>query len=137
LQATYHDSLDMPELESIRSLDDVLASHRAGGRFVAERWQVGRVGGEPETTAVLLLSEIADRGAWEVAYLGLSPPARGRGLGRAVLAHALEMAAAANVPRLELAVDVRNHPATRLYRLAGFTPFDQRAVHLASLTRPT
>jgi mycothiol synthase len=136
LQATYHDSLDMPELEGIRSLDDILSSHRAGGRFVAERWQIGQVEDEPDATAVLLLSELPDRDAWEVAYLGLSHPARGRGLGRAVLAHALELAAA-HVPRLELAVDVRNHPATRLYRLADFIPFDQRAVHLASLDRPT
>jgi hypothetical protein len=44
--------------------------------------------------------------------------------------------AAPYVPRLELAVDVRNHPATRLYRMAGFIPFDQRAVHLASLAGP-
>jgi ribosomal protein S18 acetylase RimI-like enzyme len=135
LQATYHDSLDMPELEGIRSLDDILASHRAGGRFVAGRWQIGRLADEPESAAVLLLSEIPDRDAWEVAYLGLTPPARGRSLGRAVLAYALEQAAP-HVPRLELAVDVRNHPATWLYRLAGFTPFDQRAVHLASLNGP-
>jgi ribosomal protein S18 acetylase RimI-like enzyme len=132
LQATYHGSLDMPELEGIRSLDDVMASHRAGGRFVAERWQVGHVPGEPGAAVVLLLSAIPDREAWEVAYLGLTPSARGRGVGRAALAHALAMASP-HVPRLELAVDVRNQPATRLYRVAGFTPFDQRAVHLASL----
>jgi ribosomal protein S18 acetylase RimI-like enzyme len=83
LQATYQDSLDMPELEGIRSLDDILASHRAGGRFEAGRWQVGRLPDEPEAAAVLLLSEIPDHDAWEVAYLGLTPPARGRGLGRA------------------------------------------------------
>ncbi len=81
---------------------------------------------------MLLLSEIPDRDAWEVAYLGLTPPARGRGLGRAVLAHALDLAAA-HVPRLELAVDVRNHPANRLYQAARFLPFDRRSVHLASL----
>ena len=136
LEATYTCSLDMPELEGIRSLDDILASHRAGGRFVAERWQVGHLRDEPATAAVMLLSEIPDRDAWEVAYLGLTPSARGRGLGRAVLAHALELAAV-HVPRLELAVDVRNHPATRLYRIAGFTPFDQRTVHLASLGGPS
>jgi ribosomal protein S18 acetylase RimI-like enzyme len=135
LQATYEGSLDMPELEGIRSLDDILASHRAGGRFVAARWQVGRVPDEPATGAVLLVSEILDRDAWEIAYLGLTPAARGRGLGYAVLAHALEMAAP-YVPRIELAVDRRNHPATHLYRLAGFTSFDQRTVHLATLARP-
>src|SRR5262249_53322792 len=71
LQATYCGSLDMPELEGIRSLDDILASHRAGGRFVAGRWQVGHIRSEPASAAVLLLSEIPDRNAWEVAYLGL------------------------------------------------------------------
>jgi ribosomal protein S18 acetylase RimI-like enzyme len=135
LQETYCGSLDMPELEGIRSLDDILASHRAAGRFIPSRWQVGRVRSEPASAAVLLLSEIPDRDAWEVAYLGLTPPARGRGLGRAVLAHALAMAAEF-VPRLELAVDTRNCPATKLYRDTGFTPFDQRAVHLASLAEP-
>ena len=93
-------------------------SHRAGGRFVPGRWRLGRVRGEPEAGAVVLLSEIPDRDAWEVAYLGLTPAARGRGLGRAALAHALELAAP-HVPRLELAVDLRNTPANRLYQARG------------------
>jgi ribosomal protein S18 acetylase RimI-like enzyme len=130
LQMTYIDSLDMPELEGLRSLDDILASHRAGGRFVAERWQIGRVRGEPEAVAVLLLSAVPSHDAWEVAYLGLNPAARGRGLGRAVLSHAIDMARP-HVTRLELAVDDRNAPAHRLYRAAGLSSFDRRAVHLA------
>jgi mycothiol synthase len=136
LQATYIDSLDMPELEGIRSLDDIMASHRAGGRFDPSRWQLGRVPGEPEAGAVVLLSALPDRAAWEVAYLGLTPAARGCGLGRAALAHALELARP-HTPRLELAVDLRNEPAMRLYRAAGFSPFDRRAVHLASFPGPT
>ncbi len=47
LQQTYIRSLDMPELEGIRSLDDILASHRAAGRFVADRWRMGLVRGDP------------------------------------------------------------------------------------------
>ena len=121
----------MPELEGSRSLDDIMSGHRAGGRFVPERWRLGRLRGEPEAAAVLLLSEIPDRDAWEVAYLGLTPAARGRGLGLAALAHALDLARA-HVPRLELAVDVRNTPANHLYQAAGFVAFDRRAVHLAA-----
>ena len=132
LHETYRDSLDMPELEGLRSLDDILASHRAGGRFVADRWRVGHVRGEPEAAALLLLSEIPDRDAWEVAYLGLTPSARGRGLGRAVLAHANALARP-HAAWLELAVDMRNTPAHFLYSKGGFKPFDRRAVHLASL----
>ncbi len=131
LQATYEGSLDMPELEGVRALDDILASHRAGGRFVAERWRVGHVRDEPDAAAVVLLSDLPDRDAWEVAYLGLTPSARGRGLGRATMSHALDLARP-HTPRLELAVDLRNAPAHRLYDSCGLTPLDRRAVHLVT-----
>ena len=129
LQATYVGSLDMPELEGARALDDILESHRAAGRFVAERWQLGRIPGKPEAAAVLLMAEVPGRDVWEVIYLGLTPAARGRGLGRAVLEHALGLART-RVPWLELAVDLRNTPALRLYEATGFVARDRRAVHL-------
>ncbi len=99
---------------------------------MAERWQLGQIPGEPAAAAVLLLAEIPHRDVWEIIYLGLTPSARGRGLGRKALEHALELARP-NVPRLELAVDLRNIPATRLYQSAGFVVRDRRAVYLAIL----
>jgi mycothiol synthase len=135
LQATYAGSLDMPELEGTRSLDDILESHRAAGRFVAERWQLGRIPGKPEEASVLLMAEVPARDIWEVVYLGLTPAARGRGLGRDVLQHAIELARG-HVSRLELAVDCRNIPAARLYQSAGFIARDRRTVHLAILGEP-
>jgi ribosomal protein S18 acetylase RimI-like enzyme len=134
LQATYIGSLDMPELDGARGLDDIMESHRAAGRFDPGRWQLGHVPGRPEAASVLLLAEVPSRPAWEVVYLGLTPPARGHGLGRAVVGHALELARA-HVGRLELAVDCRNVPATRLYRSTGFVVRDRRAVHLAILSQ--
>lgn len=131
LHKTYQGSLDMPELEGLRSLDDVLHGHRSAGRFVPERWRVGRIRGEPDASALVLLSEMPDRDVWEIAYLGLIPAARGRGIGRAALAHAVELARP-HASRIELAVDLRNHPAHHLYLAAGFRPFDRRAVHIAS-----
>jgi ribosomal protein S18 acetylase RimI-like enzyme len=122
----------MPELEGARALDDILDGHRAAGLFAPGRWQLGRIPGEPEAAAVLLLAAVPGRDAWEVIYLGLTPAARGRGLGRAVLQHALELARE-HVPHLELAVDLRNTPAVRLYQAAGFTVRDRRTVHLAIL----
>jgi mycothiol synthase len=135
LQATYTGTLDMPELEGARSLDDIIASHQATGRFNHEHWQLGRVLGRPEAASVLLLSQILERDAWEVVYLGLTPAARGRRLGRAVIARALELASP-HVTRLELAVDCRNFPATRLYQSTGFITRDRRIVHLAILDQP-
>ncbi len=136
LQATYEGSLDMPELEGTRSLEDILAGHQAAGLFVPARWQLGALAGEPDSGAVLLLNEAPGREAWEVIYLGLTPTARGRGLGRAVIRHALDLARRAGAPVLELAVDLRNSPAVRLYRQTGFTPRDRRSVHLAVLRGP-
>ena len=130
VQATYVASLDMPELEGVRSIDDIIESHRATGRFVPAYWQLGQVPGYPHLAVVLLLSAIPERDVWEVVYLGLTPAARGCGLGRVAIAHALELARS-HVSRLELAVDIRNHPATRLYESTGFTIFDRRSVHLA------
>lgn len=132
LARTYDGSLDMPELEGVRSLDDVMSGHKAAGRFNPTRWQLGRVAGEPRASALLLLADQPDRDAWEVAYLGLTPEARGRGLGRSVLNRAVELTRP-HRPRLELAVDTRNEPAVRLYRACGFSPFDRRGVYLAVL----
>ena len=132
LQATYEGSLDMPELEGARALDDIMASHRAAGRFDPERWQLGYIPGKPEAASVLLMAEIPGHDVWEIVYLGLTPAARGRGLGRTILRHALELAGC-HVPQIELAVDCRNTPATRLYHSTGFIARDRRGVHLAIL----
>jgi ribosomal protein S18 acetylase RimI-like enzyme len=135
LQSTYEESLDMPELEGMRSLNDILEGYQAAGQFSAERWQFGRIPGEPSAAAVLLLTEISNRDVWEVIYLGLTPAARSRGLGRTVLQRALNLTRP-HASRLQLAVDLRNTPAIRLYRAAGFMVRDRRAVHLAVLRRP-
>ncbi len=132
LQATYEGSLDMPELEGARGLDDILAGHPASGLFVPGRWRLGRVPGEPEAAAVLLMAGAPGRDVWEVVYLGLTPAARGRGLGRAAIRHALGLARG-HASYLDLAVDLRNTPAVRLYRSCGFVPRDHRSVHLAIL----
>lgn len=131
LERSYEGSLDMPELGGLRSLEDVLLGHQARGTFEPSRWQVGLIGDDPDPAAVLLLSE-GEGKTWEVSYLGLAPEARGKGLGRCILARALELARPL-ADRLELAVDARNIPADRLYRRCGFAGFDRRRVHLAVL----
>ncbi|RUL83662.1 GNAT family N-acetyltransferase [Tautonia sociabilis] len=133
LERSYDGSLDMPELSGLRGLEDVLEGHRAKGGFDPERWRLGRLAEGGEAVAVVLLSRGEGR-TWEVSYLGLVPSARGRGLGKAALGHALDWVGEEG-DRLELAVDVRNAPAEALYRNAGFRPFDRRGVHLTVLGR--
>ncbi|AMV40743.1 GNAT family N-acetyltransferase [Planctomyces sp. SH-PL62] len=134
LAATYAGSLDMPELEGARPMEDVVAGHRGAEGFDPTRWRLGRDADDPEARAVVLLADAPDRDAWEVVYLGLTPRARGRGFGVQAVTHALALARP-HALAVELAVDVRNHPAARLYRETGFVPFDRRAVHLAVLSR--
>ena len=43
---TYEGSLDGPQIEGVRAIDDVLAGYRASGPFSAERWLVASRGGE-------------------------------------------------------------------------------------------
>jgi len=80
---------------------------------------------------VLLLCEMPEWAAWDVAYVGVVPEARGRGYGREIMHQALAVARADGVARLTLSVDVRNDPAWRLYTDLGFRPHDRREVFLA------
>lgn len=131
LGATYPGSLDMPELEGVRTLDDVMAGHRAAGRFVPKLWRLGTLADQADPSAILILSPILDRRVWEVVYLGLVPEARGRGLGAETLSHARDLALKdGRVDAIDLAADARNAPALKLYEAAGFTPRDRRRVHL-------
>jgi ribosomal protein S18 acetylase RimI-like enzyme len=129
LARTYQDSRDCPEVNGVRTIEEVIRGHQAQGRFDPDRWWLARTdGGE---AAVLLLTEMPESGDWEVAYVGVVPEARRRGVGRALMLHALVEARAAGVGRLTLSVDARNQPAWALYRGLGFEPYDRRAVFLA------
>jgi ribosomal protein S18 acetylase RimI-like enzyme len=79
---------------------------------------------------VLLLAEHPERDTWEVAYLGVVPEARRRGLGRAILHEGLALAKSSKRGTIEIAVDAGNSPAVGLYRVLGFTDVCRFAVHL-------
>jgi ribosomal protein S18 acetylase RimI-like enzyme len=126
---TYEQTQDCPEVSGARSLERVIEGHKAQGRFDPRRWWLAREGGE--CVGVLMMLLAADSSEWELAYLGLVPEARGRGLGQELLLRGLCEARAAEAPAVTLSVDDRNGPARRLYRQFGFSPYEKRAVFLA------
>lgn len=128
LLATHTGTRDCPELNGIRTADEVLAGHRAAG-YAPGRWWLACAAGEP--VGVLLLGDGPTAADRELAYVGVVPSARGRGTGRALVTRALTLAAAEGAAAVTLAVDARNDPAARLYRGLGFRPFDAREVLLA------
>ena len=97
--------------------------------MAAARWWLRH--GPNGPAGVLILSEVEPGAVWDLTYVGVSPEARGRGHGRALLAKALSEAHAAGVEVLTVCVDARNEPALKLYASLGFEEFDRRDVFLA------
>jgi len=119
---TYEGSLDCPGLAGLRTIDETLATHKRTGAFSPRWWHVAMREGRP--AGVVLLNNLEGRG--EIAYLGVVPEARGRGVGRALVEQALRDTAEMGLPLMGLAVDTSNEPAVRLYAAAGFREIRRR-----------
>lgn len=129
LERTYDGTLDCPELNGARTVDDILAGHRGQGNYHPEFWWLAYLDDAP--VGVVILSEMPDLLTWELAYLGLVPEARGRGFGRVLLLSAMHALRRARLClTLALSVDERNVPARRLYRELGFHEVDCQDVFL-------
>ncbi len=132
LELPYQVSLDCPELNGIRSMAEVIAGHRGQGVYRPDFWWLAFLDSQP--VGVLLLSEIPAGQGLDLAYVGVVPEARRRGVGRALLQLALQTARQAQAPQLTLALDVRNLPARKLYEELGFELTGLREVYLCFLT---
>lgn len=115
---TYRDSADCPELTGVRPIGDVLAAHRAAGAFVAAHWEVLHCDGKP--AGCLLLARLFHAPVFEVVYVGVIPEFRRRGLGSALLGHAIARTRELGGRAISLVVDERNVTARRLYDRFGF-----------------
>ena len=82
LERTYEGTLDCPELNGRRSIDEIVAGHRGQGRFDPQFWWLAYVGELP--VGLILLDELPDAVTWELAYLGIVPQFRRHGFGRAM-----------------------------------------------------
>ncbi|MCI0456198.1 MAG: GNAT family N-acetyltransferase [Gemmataceae bacterium] len=129
LLSTYERTLDCPELNGVRTIEEIIEGHKAQGAYDPERWWLALLNGRP--AGVLLVNEVPELACWDLAYVGVVPEARGRGVGRALTILALERARQAGARELTLAVDQRNTPARHLYGRLSFELFDQRDVYLA------
>jgi len=118
LAASYEDTLDCPGLCGMRRPGDILAGHMAVGRFDPRLWSLLEINDQP--AGVLLLNPVPEAKCVELVYLGLAVAARGRGLGRLLMQHALRQCAAQPQSTLAVAVDRANTPAAKLYRAHGF-----------------
>lgn len=125
---TYEGTLDCPQLEGVRDVDDVLAGYQATGDFDPNRWLFVRR--DDRDIGCLLLARHPEQQQWELVYMGLVPEARGHGWGVQVARHAQWLARQAGCRQVVLAVDTANEPALRMYGEAGFVPWERRAVYV-------
>jgi ribosomal protein S18 acetylase RimI-like enzyme len=131
LLRTYEGTQDCPEVNGVRTIDEILDGHSADAGANFSRWWLALDGKRP--VGVMLAAESPEWESWEIAYIGVVPEARGRGFGRELMHHVLTEARVVEVPQLTLCVDSRNAPAVRMYRDLGFERYDTREVYLRVL----
>lgn len=128
LLATYADSQDCPELTGVRSIDAVIASHKAAGQFDPALWELAGVRGEP--AGCVLLAPLAGGPLVEVVYMGVASAWRRHGVGRLLLRRALQHCRTLGARELTAVVDRRNDPARQLYARFGFKPMAAREAYV-------
>lgn len=104
--------LDPWSLESFESLFSY------GGNHYFTAWEEGRIVG--------FLGLMAVDGEADLTNVAVMPDARGRGVGNALLSHALAYAKAHGICQVMLEVRVSNKAAIRLYEKHGFYPVGRR-----------
>jgi ribosomal protein S18 acetylase RimI-like enzyme len=85
-----------------------------------DRMELGDGSDMHEVFRALIELEAEAPGSWYVNILGVFPEWRGHGLGTQLLAHAEELALAAEAARMSLIVESGNQGALRLYERAGY-----------------
>jgi ribosomal protein S18 acetylase RimI-like enzyme len=113
----------------VRTLEEVLTGHRAAPAHDPERWWLALEGELP--LGVILATAAPETRGWDLAYVGVVPEARGRGLGGKLVRKVLLEARAAGASCVTLSVDSRNRPAWKVYTALGFEADDRREVYLA------
>ncbi len=130
LMASYEETLDCPELNGLRDVDQILEGYREIDGWQPSWWRLIHVQGQPIGVLLHAVNRDLPRPVWELLYFGLIPEARSQGWGQAALCQLLNEASRQGAAHLLLGVDDRNLPALQLYGRMGFEPWEQRAIYL-------
>ncbi|MFT3686574.1 MAG: GNAT family N-acetyltransferase [Phycisphaerales bacterium] len=131
MEASYNGTLDCPALCGMRTVEDVLASHKSVGTFDPALWWLVTLDGTP--AGCMLLSRFPAHDTVELVYLGVGPTLRGKGVGAGLLSLALCELQALGERSLACAVDLNNAPALTLYKRAKFKEFARRLAMIRDL----
>jgi mycothiol synthase len=135
ISASYQDTLDCPGLVGLRRIEDIIAGHRAVGRFDPRLWSAFYLNDQP--AGVMLLNPLADQPELELVYLGIAPPFRNKGLASRLMRRAISLAHANNFAGIHLAVDEDNTPAMKLYKGLNFRTTARKVAMIYTLSQST
>lgn len=105
---------------------------RAAGRQILRHYGLRAPGVLARGLRVERVIQPPARGMHYLAHLGVAPGLRGRGIGRALVAHLLEQGRARGKRWMALDVATTNAPAQALYERLGFVVTGERASTLAN-----
>ena len=124
LQQTFLGSLDCPKIHGKRSIEDILKSHQGFESNDLSLWFIILFKNEP--AGVLLLNPSKDEQYLELAYLGITPEMRRKGLAKEAMHYAINLATKRGCNKIVLAVDNTNIPAITLYKKINFQETTKR-----------
>ncbi len=117
IKAAYKDSLDVPEIEGARSIQQTLQGYAVYQPSHTDAWF--SIWLEASPIGSLILSIPNSRQA-EITYLGLLPQYRSQGYGSEIMHFIMQWIRQQHIELATLSVDCRNTPALRLYQRFGF-----------------
>ncbi|MBL8828152.1 MAG: GNAT family N-acetyltransferase [Planctomycetaceae bacterium] len=124
VDATYQATLDLPELNNLRTAAEVLAEYRAAPQYDPRLWFLARH--EQTDVGCLLLNDHTSLDQVELVYFGLIAQARGQRWGQELVRFAQQQAGKLGRRQLLLAVSAGNRPALNAYAATGFFAWQQR-----------
>lgn len=133
VEETFEGTLDCPDLDGVRSASDVVSGFLESKVWDANlTWWVLCDGPKPIGCALV---NSHPRGIFELAYVGLVPASRGRGLGQELVNFALHQCRDLGGSYFTTAVDTKNWPACMIYDSLGFSELRELAVWLPKVTK--
>ena len=127
-ERTYVASQDCPAFAGVRTAADSLRSYRSAGSFTPERWQIIEQSGCD--VGIILVNDHPEDRSREIIYVGVTPEARGRGIGRTMISAVLHEAVFDSCEAVLAAADSNNRPALEIYDRLGFFPCGRQVVSI-------
>ena len=127
VKATYHETLDFPELMQIAPVEQVLQTYKVDVPYRPDLWFF--IQREGIDVGVLFLTDSGPE-QFELTYMGLIASARRQGLAREIVRFAKSVTFLSNRILLLTSVDGKNHPACQTYISQGFKAWDRKKLYI-------